>query len=81
MSLFGEQAPRSVAADSPWLAPYDGSLKADGLHSSAARKGFGIGNPLKKVVKQIEPLNAPPPWNWHMIFSGARAYSYPGVVK
>lgn len=56
MKLFESLSPRAVSTDSAWLAPFDGSLKPDGLVSSQARPGMGIGNRLKKARKQIEPL-------------------------
>ena len=56
MSLFESLAPATVATESPWLAPFDGSLKPGDLKTSGPRAGVGIGNRLKKVRKQLQPL-------------------------
>jgi PPK2 family polyphosphate:nucleotide phosphotransferase len=56
MSLFESLEPRSVATDSQWLAPFDGSLRADEMKYSGPRAGVGIGNRLKKERKQLQPL-------------------------
>ena len=56
MSLFENRAPRTIATDSPWLAPFDGSLKAEQMQSSSTRQGVGISSRLKKTRKRLEPL-------------------------
>ncbi len=56
MSIFESRAPRTVAADSPWLAPFDGSLKAEDLKSTSGIINPGSRDKLKKIRKQLEPL-------------------------
>jgi len=56
MSLFEGQPPRSVTTDSRWLAPFDGKLKPEQIQSSVSRQGVGINSKLKKIRKQLEPL-------------------------
>jgi PPK2 family polyphosphate:nucleotide phosphotransferase len=56
MSVFESQPPRTVAADSQWLAPFDGSLKPDDLKSVSGRKNLRSNSRLKKACKQLQPL-------------------------
>ena len=56
MSIFESQAPRTVAADSRWITPFDGTLKARDLKSASARRNVGSSARLKKIRKQLEPL-------------------------
>ncbi len=56
MNIFESQAPRTVAADSQWITPFDGNLKATDLKSASARRNVGSSARLKKIRKQLEPL-------------------------
>ena len=56
MKLVENQAPRTVGVDSPWLAPFDGSLQAEGLESTSSRNNTVSGARLKKLRKQLGPL-------------------------
>ena len=56
MKSIENEPPRAVAVDSPWLAPFDGSLKAKGLKSASSRKNIGSSSRLKKIRRQIAPL-------------------------
>ena len=56
MKLFENDTPRAVGVDSPWRAPFDGSLKAEGLKSASSRGNIGSRGRLKKLRKQIGPL-------------------------
>jgi len=53
--LFEALAPPAVAVASPWLAPFDGSLKAGDLVASVGRRAVGRSR-LKKVRRKLLPL-------------------------
>jgi len=56
MKPFEGEVPRSVKIDSPWLAPFDGSLKATGLNNTSPHENMDSRVHLKKLRKQIGPL-------------------------
>jgi len=56
MKPFEGEVPRSVNIDSPWLAPFDGSLKATGLNNTSPHENMDSRVHLKKLRKQIGPL-------------------------
>lgn len=56
MSIFESRPPRKVAADSPWMAPFDSSLKAEHLLSAAPRRSVGSNGKLKKEKKKLQAL-------------------------
>ena len=49
MKLIEDEMPRAVDVGSPWLAPFDGSLKADEMKSAAPRSTINSGGRLKKL--------------------------------
>jgi len=56
MKPFEGEVPRCVNIDSPWLAPFDGSLKATGLNNTSPHENMDSRVHLKKLRKQIGPL-------------------------
>ena len=56
MSIFESKPPKSVLADSPWLAPFDGSIQAADLKTSASKRSVGFNSKLKKERRQLQPL-------------------------
>lgn len=56
MSLFECDPPRTVRADSPWLARFDGALRAEDLHTSSNRRNVGSANRLKREKKKLQAL-------------------------
>lgn len=53
MTLFEQAAPRPVAADSPWMVPFDGSLRREDMHSGAKHKGTGHKRKLNKIREHL----------------------------
>lgn len=56
MTLFEQISPAAVVANSPWRAPFDGSLTLTDWSTKPVKRGVGVRAKLKKSRKQLEPL-------------------------
>ncbi|MFT5140271.1 MAG: PPK2 family polyphosphate:nucleotide phosphotransferase [Rhodothermales bacterium] len=56
MNIFVGQPPRSVATDSQWLAPFNGSIKLSDLKAASGKKNLRSSSRLKSACKQLKPL-------------------------